>query len=221
MMIRLYSMSVLGATLLAGCEPSVGSTRDRPSWRIVDSITVPWDESTDSLDVYRVAVRASGGADTLREVLPPWPVFVDDSTLWGLRRATDSAKRVLFRWRGPHRALSTWSLPADVLYGFEDVMISPSGQYLAYVGRENGGPYAAVVAVPGMTTLWRSEEVGGCDCDVDVSHARWVTADSFEIAVVSSANLRGWAVFRGSAAGRRGSTSYQATEPDWHAGAAP
>lgn len=206
----------LVAVLGLGCERATSPSLLTPSWRVLDSTWIaPWDETTDSLAAYRIEVHSASGTDTLQEVLPPWPI-ASDSTIWGLRRLPGQADRELFHWIGAHRPLATWSLPGDVLSGFNDVMLSPSGEYLAYVGRDNEHIYAAVAARPFRASIWRSQPVSGCDCDVDLSHARWVTADSFEIAVVSTADQRGWAIFQGSVAHRQATRHYEPTEPRWH-----
>lgn len=223
--IPLSRRAISCAALLAaglGCTHRAPAAHTRLTWHVVDRAWVaPWDEMTDSVATYRVVLRTGTVADTLSEVLPPWPVVIDDSTVWGLRRVPGRSARELFRWTGPRRPLAAWPLPTDVLGDFHDVMISPDGRHLAYVGLEEAGPYAAVAALPSRRRVWRSATVGGCDCDVDLSHARWVSPDSFEIAVVSTADRRGWAIFAGSAARRQAGLRFVPQEPDWHTGTRP
>jgi hypothetical protein len=173
---------------------------------------------TDSVVSYRVQVRDGAWADTVGGVIRPWPVVIDDSTAVGLRaeKAENRARRELFRVRRRGR-ITTYALPADLLYDFTDVAISPRGRCLAYVGSDSlAAPYAAVRTFPGGQVLVQGPKASGCDCDVDLSHARWVGPDSFEIAVVNTATGKGWQIVAGNAAARRLHVSALAEEPDWH-----
>ena len=98
----------------------------------------------------------------------------------------------------------------------------PDGRHVAYVA-DSAGPRAMVRAFTGELVV-QGHVQGGCDCDVDMNHARWVSSDSFEIAVVNSANPRPGAPYvlaAGSARGRRLRESGLAEEPKWHEGARP
>lgn len=190
---------------------------------VVDSSWVtPWDEMTDSVAVYRVAIVGPSGADTLANILPPWPVIVGDSIVWGLRKADGQAVREIFRWSRQTKRMDTRSLPSDLLGDYHDVMISPRGEFVAYVANEDsGGAYGVVRALDSQRLLWRGPTAAGCECDIDLSHARWVTPDSFEIAVVSTSNNRGWAIAAGSAAAHQARVLYSPVEPAWHRGPRP
>jgi hypothetical protein len=220
----------IGMTLfaLAAASTACGIERDsspssQVSWRIIDSSWVaPWDEMVDSAAVYRVAVVGPSHTDTLTDVLPPWPVIVGDSVVWGFKKIDDQSDRELFRWSIPTKRMRTLALPTDILGGYNDVMISPGARFLSYVAKEDtGGAYGVVRTLESQQLLWRGPTAAGCDCDIDLSHARWVTRDSFEIAVVSSSNGRGWAVSSGSVAARRAHLFYSPTEPDWHSSPRP
>jgi hypothetical protein len=101
---------------------------------------------------------------------------------------------------------------------FTDVSISPDGRYVAYVGDSSALPRAVVRTLTGeLIVVGRVQ--GGCDCDVDMNHARWVSPDSFEIAVVNSANTIPGAPFilaAGSVIGRRLHETVLSKEPAWH-----
>jgi hypothetical protein len=193
------------------------------AWHVVDSTWVtPWDETTDSAAVYRVAITGLAHVDTLTDILPPWPVIVGDSAVWGFRKMHGVSDRELFRWSIPEKRMLAEPLPDDVLGNYNDVMISPAGQYVAYVAKqERGGAYGVVRELQSHRTLWRGPTAAGCACDIDLSHARWVTPDSFEIAVVSTSDDRGWAISSGSAAAGRASLVYSPAEPEWHSGPRP
>jgi hypothetical protein len=202
-----------------GCRTRDAGATSRVGWRVVDSSWItPWDEMTDSAVVFRVQVSDGAWADTVVGVIRPWPVVVDDSTVAGLRarKTENGARRELFRVRRRGRA-TTYPLPADMLYGFTDVAVSPGGRYLAYVGSDSlAAPYAVVRAFPGGPVLLHGPKASGCDCDVDLSHARWVSPDSFEVAVVNTATGEGWQIVTGNAAVRRLHVSFAGQEPDWH-----
>ena len=224
MQIRVAWLLLAIAAATAGCHVGRESDATPPiSWHIVDSAWVtPWDEVTDSAAVYRLAVVGPSRTDTLTDILPPWPVIVDDSAVWGFRKIREGTNREFFRWSVPARNIVTLALPADVLSGYNDIMISPRGRFVAYVGKEDtGGAYGVVRELESRRLLWRGPTASGCDCDVDLSHARWVTADSFEIAVVSTSNGRGWAISAGSATSGRAQLLYSPTEPDWHSASRP
>src|SRR5437899_488918 len=129
------------AVLSTGCRlDRVSSAAPQLSWRIVDSSWVtPWDEMTDSAAVYRVAVFGPSRTDTLSDILPPWPVVIDDSAVRGLRKVNGKSDREFFRWSTPTKRMVTQPLPSDVLGGYNDVVISPRGQFIAYVAKEDTG----------------------------------------------------------------------------------
>ena len=214
---------VIAIVALACHSERAKSAAARVAWHVVDSTWVtPWDETTDSAAVYRVAITGPALADTLTDVLPPWPVIVGDSAVLGFRKMQGASDREMFRWSIPTKRMRTEPLPDDVLGDYNDVMISPGGQYVAYVAKqESSGAYGVVRDLRSHRLLWRGPTAAGCDCDIDLSHARWVSPDSFEIAVVSTSNDRGWAISSGSASAGRARLKYSATEPEWHAGQRP
>jgi hypothetical protein len=211
-------LAVLCVVVGVGCGPQPVATRTRATWRMLDSTWVsPWDEMTDSLKVYRLVASLHATSDTLTDVIEPWPIVADDSTLWGVRVIRATAERSLFRFTWPARTLESVKLPGDMPSNFSDISVSPTGEYLAYVAYDSsGGPFAVVKKLPAGKLLLKSPSVGGCDCDVDLNHARWVTPDSFEIALVSTADSRGWAIAAGSVGQRRLQTHFVTVEPAWH-----
>lgn len=212
------------AIVSAACRGDrIAPSSARVSWRIVDRSWVsPWDESTDSAAVYRVAIIGPDRTDTLTDILPPWPVIVDDSAVWGFRKIEGQSDREFFHWSIAAKQMRALPLPRDVLGGYNDVMISPRAQFVAYVAKEDsGGAYGVVRDLESQRLVWRGPTAAGCDCDIDLSHARWVTPDSFEIAVVSTSNSRGWSISSGSATARHAHLAYSASEPEWHLGSRP
>jgi hypothetical protein len=214
--------TVCAAFLALGCQSRATPTA-AISWQILDSAWAPsWDQMNDSLAVYRVAVTRGRQTDTLNNLIGPWPIPVGDSALVGLQLSRADNTRQLFEYRPDGRRLRTHILPADLLVNFTDIAVSPDGRFLAYVADDNG-PVAVVRALKGLIVL-RGSVQGGCDCDVDLNHARWVTADSFEIAVVNRANLTGgplWVLAAGSVRGHRLRELGLSSEPTWHEGSRP
>jgi hypothetical protein len=176
----------------------------------------------DSLAVYRVAISHGRITDTLDDVIGPWPVTIGDSVLLGLRLSRADSTRQVFEHRPETHTLLTHALPSDLYANFTDVSLSPDGRFVAYVA-DDDGPRAVVRVLDGPILL-RGSVQAGCDCDVDLNHARWVTADSFEIAVVNRANERDgppWILAAGNVRSRRLSESPLSNEPTWHDGSRP
>jgi hypothetical protein len=166
---------------------------------------------------YRVEVRDGTRRDTLNDVLEPLPIVVGDSLIMGLRLNRDHAARVLFRFRVSSSALEVWSLPSDVWDVYHDIVVSPNGQYFAYVGMGDSGTVAVVREVGTNVEIARGASGGGCECDVDLNHARWFAPDSFEIAVAHThTDPGGWKLVAGRASERRASVSTLRQEPEWH-----
>lgn len=196
----------------------------RIEWQIRDSAWAPpWDPMDDSITVYRIVARRGSVSDTIADVIGPWPVVTSDSTIVGLRMVRRDSTREMFELRLPSRRTIPHRLPRDLFFNLTDVAVSPDGRFLAYVADSSSGPYAAIRMLDGPLLL-RGHVQGGCDCDVDMNHARWVTPDSFEVAVVNSANpTKGapWTLFAGSVRGRRSRESGLSREPTWHDSSRP
>jgi hypothetical protein len=191
--------------------------------RILDSTsTQSWELLEDSGTVYRIEVLSPFGADTIRNVIPPPPVVVGDSVVIGLLQLSEDSsmpRRQIFRLRlGQHR-VETTPIPADVWASYKDVLVSPDGRYIAYVGEDtaagSSGTYAIVRDLATRTTVIRGPR-GGCDCDEDFNYARWFAPDSFEIAVAHTTTDSLWQRTSGRASTRTSHVDTLRQEPDWH-----
>jgi len=191
---------------------------------VLDSTyTSSWAPMEDTGTVYRIAIVSPLGADTIRNVIPPAPVVIGDTLVLGLVQASEDSstpQRQIFRLRlGQHR-VETTPIPDDVWPSYQDVLISPDGRYLAYVGEDttpaNPGTYAIVRDLKSGRIVVRGPGSGGCDCDEDFNHARWFAPDSFEIAVAHSNSNGGWQRFSGKASAARVHVDTLNYEPDWH-----
>jgi hypothetical protein len=190
---------------------------------IDSSYTTSWQPMEDTGTVYRIEVVSPLGADTIRDVIPPAPIVVGDTLVMGLVQASEDSStptREIFRLRLGKHQVQTTPIPNDVWPSYQDVLISPDGRYLAYVGEDttpaNPGTYAIVRDLASGRIVVRGPGGGGCDCDEDFNHARWFPPDSFEIAV-SHANSNGtWQRFSGKASLSRVHVDTLTDEPDWH-----
>lgn len=217
--------------LLVGAAATVasgacGRDDDRSATRIqvIDSAyTQSWQPMEDTGTVYRIAIVSPLGADTVRNVVPPAPIVVGDSLVIGLVQLSEDSstpQRQVFRLRlGQHR-VETSPLPEDVWPSFQDVLVSPDGRYLAYVGEDttpaNPGTYAIVRDLRTGAIVVKGPGGGGCDCDEDTNHARWFAPDSFEIAVAHRNTSGGWQRLSGKASASRLHVDTLSDEPDWH-----
>jgi len=211
------------ATIASGaCDRS----EDRPDTRIqvIDSAyTDSWQPMEDTGTVYRIAVYSRLGADTIRNVIPPAPIIIGDTLVIGLVQVSEDSstpQRQVFRLRlGQHR-VETTPLPNDVWASYQDVLVSPDGRYLAYVGEDttpaNPGTYAVVRDLRSGAIVVKGPGGGGCDCDEDYNHARWFPPDSFEIAVAHNSSGGGWQRLLGKASASRVHVDTLSDEPDWH-----
>jgi hypothetical protein len=194
--------------------------------RVVDSLEAPgWNAMADASTIYRVEARGARGVRLVDSVLAPLPIVVDDSLLIGLRLSVSGAgderegERRLFRLHLASGRLEIWSAPSDAWYVALDVVPSPDGRYVAYVADDTGrgGTHAAVRELATGALVLRGPGGGGCDCDVDMNHARWFAPDSFEIAVAHTADDGGgWHRIAGRASARRFRTDTLSKEPSWH-----
>ena len=219
------------ACLLIGAAAVIGSgacnrgdERAATQIQVIDSsYTESWQPMEDTGTVYRIAVASRLGADTIRNVIPPPPIVVGDTLVIGLMQVSEDSstpQRQIFRLRlGKHR-VETSPIPDDVWPSYQDLLISPDGRYLAYVGEDttpaNPGTYGIVRDLRTGAIVVRGPGGGGCDCDEDFNHARWFPPDSFEIAVAHSNTGGIWQRFSGKASASRVHVDTLSDEPDWH-----
>jgi hypothetical protein len=199
---------------------------DRSATRITvldSTYTTSWQPMEDTGTVYRIEIVSRLGADTIRNVIPPAPLVIGDTLVIGLVQASEDSstpQRQLFRLRLGKHQVETSAIPDDVWPSYQDVLVSPDGRFLAYVGEDstpaNPGTYAIVRDIASGRIVVRGPGGGGCDCDEDFNHARWFPPDSFEIAVAHG-NSRGfWERFSGKASVARVHVDTLTDEPDWH-----
>jgi hypothetical protein len=221
---RIIVFLVGGAAIAAGACNRGDDDANRTRINVLDStFTQSWQMMQDTGLVYRIEVISPAGADTIRDVIPPAPVVVGDTLVIGLMQASEDSstpQRQFFRLRlGKHR-IETSPLPADVWSSYQDVLVSPDGRYMAYVGEdtmpENPGTYGVVRNLATGEVIAKGPGGGGCDCDEDFNHARWFAPDSFEIAVAHTNTKAGWQRIAGSATARRVHVDTLTEEPDWH-----
>jgi hypothetical protein len=212
-----------GAAIASGAC-SRGDERSTTRIQVIDSsFTQSWEPMEDTGTVYRIAVISPLGADTIRNVIPPAPIVVGDTLVMGLVQVSEDSstpQRQIFRLRlGQHR-VETTPLPDDVWGSYQDVLISPDGRYVAYVGEDttpaNPGTYGIVRDLKSGAIVVRGPGGGGCDCDEDLNYARWFPPDSFEIAVAHRNSGGGWQRFSGKASASRVHVDTLSDEPDWH-----
>ena len=213
----------VGAAWIVGACAS-GDDRSNTRIRVIDSTyTESWQPMEDTGTVYRIEVISPLGADTIRNVIPPAPVLVGDTLVVGLLQLSEDSstpQRQIFRLRlGTHR-IETSPIPGDVWSSYQDVLVSPDGRYLAYVGEDttpvNPGTYGIVRELKTGAIVMKGPGGGGCDCDEDFNHARWFAPDSFEIAVAHSNTSGGWQRLSGKASASRIHVDTLSDEPDWH-----
>jgi hypothetical protein len=220
---RIVLFGIVCASIVAGaCAGREEESRTRIN--VLDStLTQSWQTMEDTGVVYRIAVISPEGADTIRDVIPPAPVVIGDTLVLGLVQVSEDSstpQRQIFRERlGEHR-IETTPIPGDVWPSYEDILISPNGKYLAYVGEDttpdNPGTYAVVRDLRTGAVLIKGPGGGGCDCDEDFNHARWFAPDSFEIAVAHTNRKAGWQRVSGRVSTKRIHVDTLAEEPDWH-----
>jgi hypothetical protein len=216
---------LLGAATAALSGACIGSDdRSNTRIRVIDSTyTQSWQPMEDTGTVYRIEVVYPLGADTIRNVIPPAPILVGDSLVVGLLQFSEDSstpQRQIFRLRlGTHR-IETSPIPEDVWSSYQDLLVSPDGRYLAYVGEDttpaNPGTYGIVRDLKSREIVVKGPGAGGCDCDEDFNHARWFAPDSFEIAVAHGGSNGVWQRISGKASAGRSKVDTLTDEPDWH-----
>src|SRR5712672_27167 len=222
---RAILLLIAGAVVMAtsACDRN-GQDEGRTRINVLDSaFTQSWQTMQDTGVVYRIEVISPLGADTIRNVIPPAPVLVGDTLVIGLLQLSEDSstpQRQIFRLRlGTHR-IETSPIPDDVWSSYQDVLVSPDGRYLAYVGEDttpvNPGTYGIVRELKTGAIVMKGPGGGGCDCDEDFNHARWFAPDSFEIAVAHSNTSGGWQRLSGKASASRIHVDTLTDEPDWH-----
>ena len=212
-----------GAVALSGAC-SRGDDRSNTHIRVIDSAyTESWEPMEDTGTVYRLEIVSALGADTIRNVIPPAPIVVGDSLVIGLIQVSEDSstpQRQIFRLRLGRHHIETGPLPADVWSSYQDVLVSPDGRFIAYVGEDttpaNPGTYGIVRDLKTGQIVVRGPGGGGCDCDEDYNHARWFAPDSFEIAVAHTNSGGGWQRFSGKASASRVHVDTLTDEPEWH-----
>jgi hypothetical protein len=220
--IVLILIGVTAAVASGACNGGDEHTTTRI--QVIDSsYTESWEPMEDTGTVYRIAVITPIGADTIRNVIPPAPIIIGDTLVIGLVQVSEDSstpQRQIFRLRlGQHR-VETNPIPDDVWGSYQDILFSPDGRYVAYVGEDttpaNPGTYAIVRDLKSGAIVVRGPGGGGCDCDEDLNHARWFPPDSFEIAVAHRNSGGGWQRFSGRASASRVHVDTLSDEPDWH-----
>ena len=221
-------ITVLGfgclASLAAGaCSSERGDTEERTHIRVLDStLTQSWQTMEDTGFIYRLEILSPAGGDTVRNVIPPEPIIVGDTLVVGLLQVSEDSslpRRQIFRLHLKDHRMETTAIPGDVWQDFQDLLVSPDGKYIAYVGedtsttRSSAGTYAIVRDLATRQVVVKGPGGGGCDCDTDLNHARWFPPDSFEIAV---AHTRSWLRVSGKASAGRIHIDTLGEEPDWH-----
>lgn len=221
---RVVLVLIAACAVVSGGACRTESDQSNTRITVLDSTyTQSWEPMEDTGTVYRIEVVSPFGADTIRNVIPPAPIVVGDSLVIGLLQVSEDSstpERHLFRLRlGQHR-VETSPIPEDVWPSYQDVLISPNGRYIAYVGEDstpaNPGTYGMVRDLTTREVVIKGPGAGGCDCDEDLNHARWLSPDSFEIAVAHTRGNSGWERISGNAAARRIHVDTLRDEPDWH-----
>ena len=176
--------------------------------------TKPWDAMAEGMFTYRVRVLHNGRADTLVDVIPPLPFLVHD-TVVGFVLDTATTERQTFRYTVAPGRLERFPLPSDVWYFFHDVAIAPDGRHLFYLASDSAGnEWAAVRNWPRGEVAVTGPRRSVCECDVDLHHARWAAADTFQLATEVGRDL--WELVTGTVSGGSFKIDTIRGEPQWH-----
>ena len=223
---RARVLLILVGSIAVALSGACNGDNDRSATRIrvIDSTyTQSWQPMEDTGTVYRIEVVSPLGADTIRNVIPPAPILVGDSLVIGLLQISEDSstpQRKIFRLRLGTHLVETGPIPDDVWSSYQDLLVSPDGRFVAYVGEDttpaNPGTYGIVRDLKTGAIVMRGPGGGGCDCDEDFNHARWFAPDSFEIAVAHTNSSGGWERWSGKASASRVHVDTLSDEPDWH-----
>jgi len=200
---------------LGSAVSPLNEARSGLEWRAVDSaIVAPWNEMGDPMFAFAVEVRVGGRVDTLANVIEPSTIAANDSVLSAVavREENGESKRdiVVVTSAGTRRT----PVPNDALSIFHDLTVSPDGGFLAYVALGNA---AVIYDLSTRQAVYTSASAIQCDCDVDRNHARWVAADSAEIALDNAQGAAGgWLLVAVRLRPVRASVQAVSTEPNFH-----
>lgn len=191
------------------------ASRDGMSWRVVDSVLVgPWNPMDDPSYAFAVEVRVGARVDTLERLIDFESVNSTGALFIAIGVQGDeleTARQVVLADAVRSRRID---VPDDVYYNFHDLAVSPDGRYLAYVA---SGTIASISDLFSGERVFQSAPAQKCDCDIDFSHARWITADSAEFALDDqNASEPGWRIIGVHLRPLRATVSSSKTEPDFH-----
>ena len=200
----------VAAALITSCSPRSPAL----SWGVIGHTFVSA-EFADSIVVSTIEVTAPSFRDTIRNVLAPMPLLIGDSAIVGIAWDTTTASRQFFRVAKENHRVEFLKAPGDLSPYFADVSIGPDGRYLLYLGVDPVAYERVIVRRwPNGAVVVRSPSTPSCDCDGDLHHAHWVSADSFEFATQIDA-IR-WERIAGSVSSGRLQVDTVRGEPDWH-----
>jgi hypothetical protein len=205
------------ATLLvaAACSMQDHNPPKAIAWQAAGMSNI-LDWSGESIPARRIEVMWGSQRDTIVGVLDPPLILVGDTVLLGVRGESASDGRYLFSFGSRRGKLHDFPFPAEIVYNFHDVAISPDGRYWLYLAYDSTqhSEYLAVREWPLGEVVIRSGPVPMCECDVDRHHAHWVTADSFELATL--VDTTGWQRVAGSVSRRLTEVDTIHGAPNWH-----
>jgi hypothetical protein len=215
---ELLSCATFAFTLACARQQTV--VADQPvTLRTIDSAWTnsTWEWMGDGNWLYRVEVGRGGRVDTIANIIEPAPFVVDNDRVAGLQlvpKDTGQSGRSIFIYSANNRKIRSWPVPDDVLDIYFDVMISPDARYVAYVA--NGWDPVVREIATNRVVLRDTTEGGGCECDVDRNHARWVNADSVEIVVAHHVKApEGWFLMAGRPSTKAVHVKMLDTMPNW------
>lgn len=199
------------AVLAISCSPT--PLPRLTGWRLVPSPDSQISLDGDPLPTSDLVIFTTVDTQIIHAVLGP-PVQIGDTTLVGLRVYPASHEKAVWAVT-PSRGRSTVvALPKDAWPFFHDVSVSPSGAYLLYLAAVRDKEWARIVELSTRKVVRDGPSAPSCDCDVDLHHARWVTADTFQLATRLD-TLR-WTRVTGSVTTGIVTTDTLPVEPQWH-----
>ena len=184
---------------------------------VVDSVRrKAWWSNDDSMFAYLFEIRTTAARDTVRDVIAPLPKIAGDTVVIGLT-VDDTAEhgRSIFVFDARRRRVQHEPFPSDAWPGLTDFSISPDGEHLLYTTWVSHpmGEVAVIRRRPSGEIVVTGPRWPLCECDSDLHHARWVTADSFEIA---SGAMGVWERVSGSISRHSLHRDTLRAEPQWH-----